>query len=203
MGIKTIPTSYVPTAKSGPKVQYWLPELEVEFFSPSSQRIELVADSYRQWITGVQGVGLLDSRLKFVPVTSHEVPENYNRTVFCGFVPSYQTQPIDPLVIRGHNLPEFFAKPRWFSHEKKWHVHFQSYNYGNNSLTQGQQKKLAEWFEEQLIYITTSNLLEMTKERYLQQGKNALWEFTHNQQRYCHELENLAESIHVLVNQSK
>lgn len=198
MGIKTLPTNYFPTSKSGPKVQYWLPILNVECFSPSSQRIESVGDKYRQWVTEVQGIRLRDSRLKFIPVTGPNIPEDYNRTVFCGFVPSYQGQPVAPLVIRGQILPEISAVPQWFAHENKWHVSFQSSDYGYNSLTQGQKKKLANWFEEQIIYATTDSLLETVKERCLQQGKNVLQEFVNNQLSYCNELSALAETPHIL-----
>lgn len=197
MAIKTIPTNYFPTGRSAPKIQYWLPVLDVEFFSPSSHRIESIPGKYRQWVKETQGVGLHESRLKFIPVTSPEVPEDYNRTVFCGFIPSYQAQPIDPLVIRGQNLPEISALPQWFPHENKWHVRFRSTEYGGISLTQGQQKKLAKWFEEQLIYATTSCLLEVVKARCLQGGRATLRDFTYNQRTYCNELDALTETDYV------
>jgi hypothetical protein len=191
MGLKTIATNYLPTSKSAPKVQYWLPALNFDFFSPSSYRIETVFDKAKQWINSLQDIKLHDSLLQFIPVTKGEIPENYNRGDFCGFIPSAQTQPVQPIIIRAQALPEISATPQWFPQERKWRVSFRSSDHSNNTLTKAQREKLTEWFEEQIIFAVTDSLLEAVKFRTLNQMQQNLHNFIQSQRSYCADLETL------------
>ena len=176
--------------------QYWLPTLGDYYFSPSGHRIEMLVSSLQRWTAEVKGISLLSSQIEFIPVILADVPEDYNRTIFCGYE-TYDrqggSQIVSPLVVRGKALPELKAKTQWYPHLNKWEVWFTAT--GRESLTPGQRKALQEWFGNQLIAATCEDLLEELKARTLARARNSIAAYLDGLREQSKKIEEATEEI--------
>ena len=153
-----------------------------------------MARELRNWTERINAITLRSSKIEFIPVAVREVPEEYNRTIFCGYKPyrnGYDTaasEPVEPLIIRGKALPELTAQPKWYPHLGKFEVWFRSADYGT-VLTDGQTKILKEWFEAQLLRATSEDLLATVRGRLIAQARKTMAEYTATQRKHCDEID--------------
>ena len=168
--------------------------LNIDFFSPSSHRIESIPSQLEKWAEEVRRQTLKSSRLQFLPVSVAQTADDHDRTVLSGYQPTTGSAN-NPIIVRGQALPELTATPQWFPHENKWRVSFRPSAYGHKLSPGQQKKKLVEWFEEQLIWATSDTLLIQAKNRLLRQTQQHLANFLKDQQDYCRQIEETMQNL--------
>lgn len=166
----TIQTAYQSTAKTEPKTVYWLASLDTYFGAGSSLRS--VARDLAEYLERIKNLTV--SSIVFEAVTVAEWDYSVcNRVQHCGFR-HHTTERVDPIIVRGVELPEIKAKfSRYWVEEKKGFdvsIYFQCDTYGE-SLTDGQRDKLKEWFGPALVAAATEKLLEDLKDREIKRAK--------------------------------
>lgn len=150
-----ISTPYTPSKGKTAK-QHWLPSLRDAYFSPSSQRIECVASALTRWVDQTRSIATstATSAVRWTAVIGADITGD-DRKEHTGYIADQQTgKAIDPIIIRGRELPEIVADVHYYAHESRYHVHFSSASY-KCELTPGQREQLKEWFEDGIIAATT------------------------------------------------
>jgi hypothetical protein len=194
--VPSIKTTYIPKKGEPERIRYWLPTLGSEYFSPSSYRIDMVQHQLAQFIQRIKEISFNAGVIEFIPVISEQLSENHDRTSYCGFIPygydsngQRTSDRIQPIVIRGAELPEFTAKASkgWYGPEAKaatWGIH-----YNGTSLAPGQHKQLHEWFDAQLLaFGNTPGILDALKVRVLACAKASVVEYVREHNALCAKL---------------
>jgi len=190
--MRTIQTSYIPKKGEAERPQYWHATLGSEYFSPSSHRIESINTALGRWVAHINALELPASLIEFIPVSVQEVPEDYNRTIYCGYNAGGRINA--PLIVRGKTLPDLTAKPQWYSHKNAWEIWFRSSDH-RQPLTPGQEEQLKEWFSPQLLKANTNELLITLKSRLFARTKKTVAEFVEGQRAYCDKIESSAAKV--------
>ena len=197
--VPSVKTTYIPKKGEPERIQYWLPHLD-EYFSPSSHRIDMVQGALIDFIARIRGISFESGAIKFIPVIAEQLPENHDRTSYCGFRPygydangQRTTDRIQPLVIRGVELGELTAKVQKFwkrgnpgdEGTLQWGIYWHSDDVAH---TPGQLKQLAEWFDAQLLVANTPGLLDALKVRVLARAKASVIEYVKEHNGYAAKL---------------
>jgi len=155
--MKTITTTYKQTAKHEPETVYWLPSLN-SYFSPSINHNGFcyLARELQEFLKGLE-----HNRHTFYwqAVTVKDIPEHYTREIYRGYTKYQDTKKIMPIVIRGRELGEVSAEVHQYQHGT-----YCSFNGGySDPLSDGERKKLKEWFSQSLIDASTPELITELK----------------------------------------
>jgi len=191
--MKTIATTYNPSKSAQEYSQFWLPFLPNKYFSPYTCRIESLATELGRWVDSINNLKLHDSALAFIPVASGIIPDDHNRTVYCGFIDT--GKPVAPIVIRGRALPELTAKTAWHPHENRMKIWFSSSDH-HIPLTPGQVAQLETWFQEQLVNASTDHLLQAAIAALKTKAKEAVGDFIAKTQD---QLDNIQKTVNILL----
>lgn len=163
--MRTIQIDYQPT-KGAHATQYWLPLLNT-YFSIGQHSMEGLAQRYTEFVQTTKALTLQSAPIELIPVTVPRIDQTHNRLIYCGYRPKTTEPAIQPIVIRGKELPELKGT---VSHNQ---IHFTSMAY-NNPLTDGQRDTLNAWFGEELKNQITPKLLNILVERVLKTAKKAV-----------------------------